>query len=266
MQSAPVLSLTEVTVAFGGLKAVDNVSLHLMRGERRAVLGPNGAGKTTLFNAITGTTKITSGRVAFDGLDISRMSPQRRAHLGMARTFQITNLFGQLTVLENMRLAARGLSMHKFSLFGADRLTPTQVEQVEAALGASHLSGREAVLVREMSYGEQRQLEVAMALVGTPRLLLLDEPAAGLSPAERSHLAAIIRGLPTDLTVVLIEHDMDLALGLVDSVTVMQNGRVIVEASPAVIRNHPLVQEVYLGKPHQVDAAVQEGTVHAASG
>ena len=251
----PILTLTDVTVQFGALKAVDTVSLSLMPGERRAVLGPNGAGKTTLFNAITGSIPPTSGRVIFDGVDMSRMSPQRRAYLGLARTFQITNLFGQLSVAENMRLAARGLSPSKFSLFGEDRLTEDQSESVRKALGASNLLGREHVLVKEMSYGEQRQLEVAMALVGTPRLLLLDEPAAGLSPAERSALADIIRALPRDLTVILIEHDMDLTLALVDYVTVMQNGKVIVESNPTDIRCNALVQEVYLGKPREAPHA-----------
>ena len=253
--SDPILILDDVTVQFGALRAVDSVSLALKAGERRAVIGPNGAGKTTLFNAITGTIPPSSGRITFDGTDMTRMSPQARAHLGVARTFQITNLFGQMTVLENMRLAARGLSSSKFSFFGADRLDEAQREDVHQALAVSRLSGREDVRVREMSYGEQRQLEVAMALVGTPRLLLLDEPAAGLSPAERTFLADIIRGLPRDLTVVLIEHDMDLALGLVDYVTVMQNGVVIVECDPASIRTNPLVQEVYLGKPHDLAAA-----------
>ncbi len=251
----PILTLTDVTVQFGALKAVDSVSMSLMPGERRAVLGPNGAGKTTLFNAITGSIPPTSGRVIFDGVDMTRMSPQRRAYLGLARTFQITNLFGQLSVAENMRLAARGLSPSKFSLFGEDRLTGEQSESVRKALGASNLLGREHVLVKEMSYGEQRQLEVAMALVGTPRLLLLDEPAAGLSPAERSALADIIRALPRDLTVILIEHDMDLALALVDYVTVMQNGKVIVESNPTEIRSNTLVQEVYLGKPREAPHA-----------
>ena len=259
----PILTLTDVTVQFGALKAVDTVSMSLMRGERRAVLGPNGAGKTTLFNAITGSIPPTSGRVVFDGVDMTRMSPQRRAYLGLARTFQITNLFGQLSVAENMRLAARGLSPSKFSLFGEDRLTDAQSESVRKALGASNLLGRERVLVKEMSYGEQRQLEVAMALVGTPRLLLLDEPAAGLSPAERSALADIIRALPRDLTVILIEHDMDLALALVDYVTVMQNGKVIVESNPTEIRSNALVQEVYLGKPRDAAHASSEGAPHA---
>jgi branched-chain amino acid transport system ATP-binding protein len=260
-----VLSLSDVTVAFGGLKAVNAVSLQLRHGERRAILGPNGAGKTTLFNAITGSTRVTSGRVMFEGVDITRMSPQRRAHRGVARTFQITNLFGALSVMENMRLATRGLSWRKFSLFGPDRLDRAEAGRVAAALAASHLVGREAAIVGEMSYGEQRQLEVAMALVGTPRLLLLDEPAAGLSPSERGHLAAIIRSLPRDLAVVLIEHDMDLALGLVDQVTVMQDGRVIVEAGPEEIRTHPLVQEVYLGTAHRGGAAARKGSGHAAS-
>jgi branched-chain amino acid transport system ATP-binding protein len=256
----PILSLTDVCVQFGALKAVDKITLSLRPGERRAVIGPNGAGKTTLFNAMTGTILPTSGRIVLDGRDISRMSPQARAHLGIARTFQITNLFGQLTVAENMRLAARGLTPAKFSLFGHDRLDERQGARVVAALSASRLGGREDVVVKELSYGEQRQLEVAMALVTEPRLLLLDEPAAGLSPAERGFLADIIRALPRDLTVVLIEHDMDLALGLVDYVTVMQNGKLIVEDAPDRIRTNALVQEVYLGKPHKV---VVEGGVHA---
>lgn len=256
----PILDLSDVSVQFGALKAVDGVSLVLKAGERRAVIGPNGAGKTTLFNAITGAIKPTAGRIVFEGADMTRMSPQARAHRGVARTFQITNLFGQLTVMENMRLAARGLSSTKFSFFGSDRLSPEQRDKVRAALAASRLGERENIVVKELSYGEQRQLEVAMALVASPRLLLLDEPAAGLSPAERTFFADIVRGLPKNLTVVLIEHDMDLALGLVDYVTVMQNGRVIVEDSPAAIRTNPLVQEVYLGKPHAVPG---EGGVHA---
>lgn len=251
--SAPVLSITDVSVRFGALRAVDDVSMSLTAGERRAVLGPNGAGKTTLFNAIAGSTPPTAGRILFEGVDITRLAPHRRAQLGVARTFQITNLFGELTALENMKLAARGLESSKFSLFGADRLTAAQEERVARALAASRLSDSGGRLVREMSYGEQRQLEVALALVGAPRLLLLDEPAAGLSPAERGNLAEIIRALPRELTIVLIEHDMDLALALVDSVTVMQNGKVIVEGAPESIRANPLVQEVYLGQPHARD-------------
>ena len=167
----------------------------------------------------------------------------------MGRTFQITNLFANLTVDENMRLALRGIGPGKFALFRHDRLVPDERTRLGRALAEARLSGRQSALVRELSYGEQRQLELAMALVMEPRLLLLDEPAAGLSPAE------IIRRLPRDLTIVLIEHDMELALGLVDYVTVMQNGRVLVEDAPERIRTNEEVQEVYLGRPHAVEPA-----------
>ncbi|RTL71989.1 MAG: ABC transporter ATP-binding protein [Hyphomicrobiales bacterium] len=253
--SAPILEVRNVTVQFGALKAVDSVTLSLRAGERRALIGPNGAGKTTLFNAITGGVSVSAGRVVFAGTDMTRKSAAARAHLGIARTFQITNLFDQLDVRENMRLAVRGLSAAKFSLLGRDALGAEHEARVVHALAVSHLEDREHTLVKDLSYGEQRQLEVAMALAASPRLLLLDEPAAGLSPAERTFLADIIRGLPRDLTIVLIEHDMDLALGLVDYVTVMQNGRVIAEDAPDAIRTNPLVQEVYLGKPHTVSMA-----------
>jgi branched-chain amino acid transport system ATP-binding protein len=255
----PILRLAGVTVRFGALKAVNEVSMVLKAGERRAVIGPNGAGKTTLFNAITGAILPASGRIVFESADITRMSPNRRAHLRIARTFQITNLFGQLTVVENMRLATRGLSAAKFSMFGLDRLSERETAKVREALAAARLDGREHSPVKLLSHGEQRQLEVAMALVAEPRLLLLDEPAAGLSPAERHFLSEIIRNLPRTIAIVLIEHDMDLALGLVDYVTVMQNGEVIVEDEPPNIRKNPLVQEVYLGHPHRVMAHARLG-------
>lgn len=261
-----ILSLTNVNVRFGALRAVDDVSLTLRAGERRAVLGPNGAGKTTLFNAITGAIRPTSGQILFSGSDMTRLPPNRRAFLGVSRTFQITNLFAQLSVIENMKLAIRGQSPTKFSFFGRDVLRVDETEEVRRALSASRLSGRENALVRELSYGEQRQLEVAMALVGAPKLLLLDEPAAGLSPAERGFLADIIRDLPRDLTVILIEHDMELALALVDYVTVMQNGRIIVECDPRSIRDNPLVQEVYLGRPRELQGTASRSHVGGATG
>ncbi len=252
--TTPILTLTGISVRFGALKAVDDVSMALEAGERRAVIGPNGAGKTTLFNAITGTILPASGRIVFEGADITIKPPSRRARMRMARTFQITNLFDQLTVVQNMRLAARGLSPAKFSMFAKDTLTSRQMEQVRHALAAARLDAREHLLVKELSYGEQRQLEVAMALAAEPRLLLLDEPAAGLSPGERGFLSEIVRSLPRTITVMLIEHDMDLALGLADEVTVMQNGKIIAEDKPTNIRANPLVQEVYLGHPHRVVA------------
>jgi len=246
-----LLELLSVTVQFDALKAVDRLSLKVAEGERRAIIGPNGAGKTTLFNAITGALFPSSGDIILGGRRITRMPPNRRAHLGIARTFQITNLFSRLSVIENMRLAARGASRTKFSMFGSDALNAFQTGEVWNALTAARLLEREEIVVGELSYGEQRQLELAMALATRPKLLLLDEPAAGLSPAERSILGEIIRNLHRSITVILIEHDMDLALGLVDFVTVMHNGQIIAEDRPAKIRGNPTVQDVYLGHPHR---------------
>jgi branched-chain amino acid transport system ATP-binding protein len=183
------------------------------------------------------------------GRDIARLPPYRRAALGIARTFQITNVFLTLTVSENMALSVRALAPRKFSLLGSPRVDGKEAARIEHVLGAVRLLGRAEASVKQLSYGEQRQLELALALVGNPRLLLLDEPAAGLSPAERAMVADIIRALPRDLTLVLIEHDMDLALGLADRVTCMHEGRILAEGTPDAIRVDARVQEVYLGKP-----------------
>jgi branched-chain amino acid transport system ATP-binding protein len=247
--SEPILTLTDVVVAFDALRAVDGVSLTVPRGQRRAIIGPNGAGKTTLFNAIAGVVPPTEGRINFDHHDVTKLPPHRRAQLGVSRTFQITNLFPSLSVQDNMILALRGLSPRKFSLFGKPDADADEARRIAAALQAARIDGRAGVVVREMSYGEQRQLEIAIALVTTPTMLLLDEPAAGLSPSERTMVGDIIRSLDRDITVVLIEHDMDLALGLVDYVTCMFEGRVLVEEPPEHIRRNSKVQEVYLGKP-----------------
>jgi branched-chain amino acid transport system ATP-binding protein len=247
--SEPILTLTDVVVAFDALRAVDGVSLVVPRGQRRAIIGPNGAGKTTLFNAIAGAVLPTSGQIVLDGQGITRLAPHRRAQLGISRTFQITNLFPSLSVQENMVLALRGLSPRKFSLFGAPDTDATETPRIASALNAARIAARADVAVKELSYGEQRQLEIALSLATTPRMLLLDEPAAGLSPSERSMVADIIRSLDRDITVVLIEHDMDLALGLVDFVSCMFEGRILVEEPPQGIRRNARVQEVYLGKP-----------------
>ncbi|GAC1487005.1 MAG: ABC transporter ATP-binding protein [Acetobacteraceae bacterium] len=247
--TAPVLVLDAVCVQFGALRAVDRISLSVPAGQRRAIIGPNGAGKTTLFNAITGTVRATSGRVLLEGTDVTRRSVQARAHRGMGRTFQITNLFPRLTIAETMRLGLRGLSAARFSPFGVEAVGAEPQDRVAQALHVAQLAGSPDRLVGTLSYGEQRQLELALALVTRPRILLLDEPAAGLSPGERAMVASIIRALPRDLTLVLIEHDMDLVLSLVDWVTCMNNGKLLVEAAPDAIRSHPGVQDVYLGRP-----------------
>jgi len=246
--SEAALVLENVVVAFGALRAVDNVSISVEGGERRAIIGPNGAGKTTLFNAITGVNPPTSGRILFEGATVTRKPAHVRARMGMSRTFQITNLFPQLTVAENMQLALRGTGCGKFSLFGSMHLTSDEEERVASALSISRLHERGSTAVHELSYGEQRQLEMAMALVTKPRLLLLDEPAAGLSSAERVIVSDIIRSLPRELTMVLIEHDMELVLKLVDYVTCLNNGQMLAEGSPDSISKNERVQDVYLGK------------------
>ena len=249
-----VLRLADVSVAFEALRAVDGVTLDVPRGQRRAIIGPNGAGKTTLFHAITGMILPTSGRITFDGHDVTRLPPHRRAQLGISRTFQITNLFPTLSVEDNVVLAMRGLGRRKFSLFGTPARSDDEEKRMAGALAAARLGTQGDVPVRELSYGEQRQLEIALALVASPSLVLLDEPAAGLSPAERVIVADVIRALPRDLTVILIEHDMDLALGLADHVTCLHEGRVLVEDAPDAIRRNAGVQEVYLGKARHARA------------
>jgi branched-chain amino acid transport system ATP-binding protein len=248
--SDPLLGLEDVRVSFGALHAVDGISLRVQEGERRAIIGPNGAGKTTLFNAIAGEAPVSGGVVRFAGRDVTRLRTHRRAALGMGRTYQITNLFDGLTVEENVRLAVRSLSARKFSLLGSGTPKGAEAQRVEEALSAGGLGVRRADLTRTLSYGEQRQLEFALALAGKPTLLRLDEPAAGLSAAERRVMAATIGALPRTLTLVLIEHDIDLALSLVDHVTCMHNGRLLVEGTPDEIRANERVQEVYLGRPH----------------
>ena len=244
-----LLQLNGVGIHFGALKAVDNASLHLSTAERVAILGPNGAGKTTLFNAITGLTPASCGQVLLDGVDITRASPEARAQLGIARTFQITNLFFGLTVEENLLLATRGLARSKFSMWRSGKALGEERAIVDAALEKCQLQAKRDVIVKEISYGEQRQLELAMSLTSSPRVLLLDEPAAGLSPAERQVMATVIRSLPQSLALILIEHDIELALSLVDRVICMYQGSVLVEGKPDEIRNNPQVQEIYLGKP-----------------
>ena len=245
----PLLQLHDVGIHFGALKAVDGVTLQVAQGERVAILGPNGAGKTTLFNAITGMQRASTGQVLLDGRDITRAAPNARAQRGIARTFQITNLFFGLSVQDNLLLATRGLSRARFAFWRRGKPQAAEQEIVDSALARCHLQHKRHLLVREIAYGEQRQLELAMSLTSQPRLLLLDEPAAGLSPAERGVMAEVIRGLPPTLSLILIEHDIDLALGLVERVVCMYQGRVLLEGRPDEIRGNAQVQEIYLGRP-----------------
>ena len=233
--------------AFGGLRAVDAVSLAVRPGERRALIGPNGAGKTTLFNLIAGTIPVSAGSIRLLGRDVTGVAPHRRAALGLARTFQINNLFPALTVLENCLLAVQALTATKFSMLRPLGGYGALAERARATLALVGLDDRTNATVRNLSHGEQRQLEIALALAGRPRVLLLDEPTAGLSPAESQHMATLLRTLDPAITVLMIEHDMDIALEMADHVTVLHYGRVIADGLRDEVKADPLVREIYLG-------------------
>ena len=232
---------------FGGLAAVDGVSLTVPAGERRVLIGPNGAGKTTLFHCITGTLKPTRGSVSLFGRDVTHDAEHRRTALGMGRTFQITNVFPDLTLLENMTLAIVGTDRRKWVMHRATSTFADVRRQALEGLEAVGLAGRAAQLAKLVSYGERRQLELALALNTRPKVLFLDEPCAGLAPSERQRISKMIGALPRDITVVMIEHDMDVALGLADRVTVLHQGRVILEGTPDEVRVNPQVRDVYFG-------------------
>ena len=247
-QSAePIVRLRGVGRRFGGVHAVRDVDLDVQPGERRALLGPNGAGKTTLFNVVSGEVPPTSGRVELFGRDVTRMPSHRRAALGLTRTFQVSNLFPTLTVLENCLLAVQALSATKFAMhrpLARDAALRARAEETLAAVGLAH---RAPSIVRNLSHGEQRQLEIGLALAGTPRLLLLDEPTAGLSPAESAAMARLLAKLDPAITVLIIEHDMDIALEIARHVTVLHYGRVIADGTRDAVRADPTVREIYLG-------------------
>ena len=241
------LEIVDLAKAFGGLRAVDGVSMRVPVGRRHALIGPNGAGKTTLFNCIAGALMPTAGRVLLFGQDVTRVVEPERATLGLARTYQITNLFPGLTVLENVLLAVQGTTRQKWVFHRSVDAFPESRARAEQALERVGLGQRAGEPVHRLSYGERRQLEFALALASRPRALLLDEPTAGLSPADRERIAKTIAQVPRDITVLLIEHNMDVVLGLADRITVLHYGRVITEGTPEEVRANPQAREVYLG-------------------
>jgi branched-chain amino acid transport system ATP-binding protein len=241
------LQLQGVSRSFGGLRAVDGVELAVEPGERRAVIGPNGAGKTTLFNLIAGALPVTSGRITLFGDDVTGVAQHRRATLGLARTYQITNLFPTLSVLQNAVLAAQAHTPARFAMLRPVGRFPHLEARAREALAAVGLEDRATSIVRQLSHGEQRQLEIAMALAGRPRVLLLDEPAAGLSQAEAHLMTALLRRLDPAITLLIIEHDMDIALEVARHVTVLHYGRVIADGTREAVRADPTVREIYLG-------------------
>jgi branched-chain amino acid transport system ATP-binding protein len=249
MSPTPAISLKNVSRRFGALQAVRDVSFDVMPGERRAVLGPNGAGKTTLFNTICGDFPPTEGSIAFFGQAITALKPHQRTRLGIGRTYQTSLLFNGLSVLDNLFIAARGVQPGRFSFKvpGAGDEGVLKARRMADRMRLAHMVDTR---VDELSHGQRRQLEVGMAMISDPKVLMLDEPAAGLSPGDRPELLKLLRELPRELTLILIEHDMDIALPAADIVTVMKDGQVVVEAAPDKIESDPVVQAIYLGGGH----------------
>lgn len=241
------LVLENVSKDFGGLRAVDGVSLTIEPGERRVLMGPNGAGKTTLFNVISGVYSASSGKIFYFGTDITNLPPHRRAALGMARTYQVTNLFLKLTVAENILMACQALEKTKFVMFRPISSYRRLMERCDALLKEFGLWEKRDELVKNLSHGDQRQIEVALALAQEPRLLLLDEPAAGLSSAETHELTLLLKKLDPKITILLIEHDMDVAFEFAERIAVLNHGKFLTEGTKEEIRNNPTVQEIYLG-------------------
>ena len=249
LASNDALRLEGVTRAFGALRAVDEVSLSVAAGQKYAILGSNGAGKTTLFNAITGDFPPTAGRIYFFGEDITALPPHERIRKGLRRTYQSSLLFRDLTVRDNLFLAVRGVSSGRFG-FLRPRANHASTVATQDLLERARLTHLADELVANLAHGQQRQLEIGMALAGAPRLILFDEPAAGLSPAERRELVTLLRSLPEHMSFVLIEHDLDIALSVTERVTVMHNGRVLKTGTPAEIENDAQVQAIYMGSKH----------------
>jgi branched-chain amino acid transport system ATP-binding protein len=243
-----VLELDGVTRRYGGVCAVDDVSLAVRRGSRHAVIGPNGAGKTTLFKLISRLEPVSAGRISLFGMDITRLAAHRAARLGLGRTYQITQVFPQLSVIENLLIAVQGKAAGRFGVLRAATGRKALVAKAHETLERLGLDGLGDALASELGHGQQRQLELGLALAGDPRVLLLDEPAAGLSGADRGMIRSLVGGLPADITVLLIEHDMELALGLADRVTCLHNGGKVGEGTPDEIKRDQRVQDVYLGR------------------
>src|SRR5499427_5466519 len=249
-QGPPALAADHLCRRFRGLTAVADVSLRVAPGARFGIIGPNGAGKTTLFNLLSGELRPTTGSVTLFGQDITALRPYRRAALGLGRTFQVTRVFSDLTVLENLTLALHGLSRSKLSLLRPWRRYRDKTEEAAELAASFGLAGRLGTRASELSHGEIRELEVLLALALKPRVLLLDEPAAGLSPAERVDILTLLRSLPAELTLIMIEHDVDLLRGAVDSAAVLHLGALVVEGTMREIQQDDRVRELYLGSAH----------------
>jgi branched-chain amino acid transport system ATP-binding protein len=244
------LEVTGLVKRFGGLLATDHVDLALARGEIHAVIGPNGAGKTTLINQLSGEIMPDEGRIVFDGQDLTHEPPFRRAKAGLGRSFQITSVFNDFTVLQNAALAVQAHAGHSFRFWRPASGERALTEPARAALAQVGLLERAHTPVAELAHGERRQLEIAMVLATGAKCLLLDEPMAGMSPTESEAVVALLHKLKGEHTILLVEHDMDAVFALADRLTVLVYGRPIASGTPEQIRNHPEVREAYLGEEH----------------
>jgi branched-chain amino acid transport system ATP-binding protein len=242
------LEIRSLKKSFSGLQVIPDLSMTVAAGERRLIIGPNGAGKTTLFNLIAGELRPDGGSLHINDRDVTRLPARRRAQLGMARTFQIITLFPDSSLRENVALALLGLERMRWNPFVPLAGQRALLERADAVLAQVGLEARAAQPVRETAYGEQRRLEIAMALAQRPKVLLLDEPFAGLSSAERSDIKALLLAIPRDVTIVMIEHDMDVALELAETITVMHFGQVVVEGDRAEVVADARTREIYLGE------------------
>jgi branched-chain amino acid transport system ATP-binding protein len=243
----PLLQIEGLTKRFGGVVASDAIALEVPRGELHAIIGPNGAGKTTLIGQLTGEIVPNAGRIRFDGRDITGLPGWRRSQLGLARSFQITSLFLDFTALDNVALAVQAHAGHSFHFWREARSEPELRAPARAALARVGLEHRADAIVANLSHGEHRQLEIAMALATRPRMLLLDEPMAGMGPEESARMVELLRELKAELTILLIEHDMEAVFALADRITVLVYGRVIATGAPEAIRANAEVRQAYLG-------------------
>jgi branched-chain amino acid transport system ATP-binding protein len=248
----PILEAEHLTKRFGGLAAVDDLTLRLPAGRLQAIIGPNGAGKTTFFNLVSGMLRPTSGRVLFQGRDMTGLKPHQISRLGIKRTLQVKSVFGQLTVAENLWVTRQAGQrfLHPFRAASRDNETRERVEATLEEIGMTRLAARPA---GTLSYGDVALLEIGMALISEPRLLLLDEPTCGMSPAETERAVGKIRELARRIDIVIIEHDMAVVFGIADDITVMAQGRVLASGSPEQISGDERVREAYLGRPEDED-------------
>jgi branched-chain amino acid transport system ATP-binding protein len=248
----PLLRVEKLVRRFGGIVATDNVSLDVAKGELHAIIGPNGAGKTTLISQLTGQLLPHAGTIRLAGADITRVPAYRRSALGLARSFQITSLLLDFTTLENVALAAQAHDGHSFHFWGNARKEGGLRKTALAALNRVGLASRADTIVSKLSHGEQRELELAVALATSPQVLLLDEPMAGLGITESARMVKLLQELRREVTIVLVEHDMDAVFALADRITVLVYGRVIASGAPAAIRQNEEVKRAYLGEQHAV--------------